>query len=240
LFLPEASDYISHSAQETFSLVRSVEDSEYVTGLRREAKKHNLAINAGIHEPGEINSRKVKNTSIWISEHGEIIQRYQKLHLFEMDIPNGPRARESDIIEEGNEILPPFQTPVGLVGLLICFDLRFPEVPISLKRQGAQVIAYPSAFTVPTGKAHWETLLRARAIETQTYVIAAAQAGHHNKNRVSYGHSMIISPWGEVLAEMPGDFETPEIVTTVIDLSLLRHIRKSAPLHRRTDIYPEL
>ncbi|KAH6676380.1 nitrilase, putative [Halenospora varia] len=240
LFLPEASDYISHSAQETFSLVRSVEESEYVKGLQNVAKKHSLAINVGIHEPGETGSRKIKNTSIWISEHGEISHRYQKLHLFEMDIPNGPRARESDIFEEGSEILPPFQTPVGLVGLLICFDLRFPEVPISLKRQGAQIIAYPSAFTVPTGKAHWETLLRARAIETQTYVIAAAQAGHHNRNRESYGHSMIISPWGEVLAEMPGDFETPQIATAVVDLSLLRQIRKSAPLHRRTDVYPEL
>ncbi|KAF4636616.1 hypothetical protein G7Y89_g1469 [Cudoniella acicularis] len=240
LFLPEASDYISHSPEETISLVRSVQESTYVQGLQAEAKKFNIAINAGIHEPGDENSGKIKNTSIWISENGEIIQRYQKLHLFDMDLKNGPRARESDTFEEGMSILPPFHTPVGLVGLLVCFDLRFPEVPLSLKRQGAQIIAYPSAFTVPTGKAHWEILLRARAIETQSYVIAAAQVGQHNENRTTYGHSIIISPWGDILAELEGTFNGPEIATAVIDLSLVKGIRKQVPLRRRTDVYPEL
>jgi deaminated glutathione amidase len=147
---------------------------------------------------------------------------------------------------------------VGLVGLLICFDvslvrtffqkenlvhtcqLRFPEVGLSLKRQGAQIITYGFAFTVPTGKAHWEILLRARAIETQAYVIAAAQAGHHNANRVTYGHSIVISPWGDVVAELGGEFKGPEIATAVIDLSLVRNIRKQVPLKRRTDVYPEV
>lgn len=154
------------------------------------------------------------------------------------------------------EILPPFRTPIGLVGLMICFDvrfsllspprisdkpqLRFPEVPLSLKRQGAEIIAYPSAFTVPTGKAHWEILLRARAIETQSYVVAAAQAGQHNANRVTYGHSLIISPWGDVLAELGGDCNGPEIAIASIDLSEVRRLRKEVPLRRRTDVYPEL
>lgn len=160
------------------------------------------------------------------------------------------------IFEEGMSIVPPFQTSVGLVGLLICFDvshwwpwafshsqpsqLRFPEVPLSLKRQGAQIITYPSAFTVPTGKAHWEILLRARAIETQSYVIAAAQAGQHNEKRVTYGHSIIISPWGEILAELGGDFNGPEIATASLDLSVVKRLRKEVPLKRRTDVYPEL
>jgi len=240
LFLPEASDYISHSAPETISLVRSVSTSPYVIGLQHLSKTHKLAINAGIHEPGDGNEGKIKNTSIWIDEEGRIIERYQKLHLFDMDLKHGPRARESDVFEEGNEIPKPFKTPVGLVGLLICFDLRFPEVGLTLKRQGAQIITYGSAFTVPTGKAHWEILLRARAIETQAYVIAAAQAGQHNANRVTYGHSIVISPWGDVVAELGGEFKGPEIATAVIDLSLVKNIRKQVPLKRRTDVYPEV
>lgn len=109
-------------------------------------------------------------------------------------------------------------------------------MPLSLKRQGAEIIAYPSAFTVPTGKAHWEILLRARAIETQSFVVAAAQAGHHNSLRVTYGHSMIISPWGEILAELGGDFNGPEIATATIDLSEVRRLRIEVPLKRRTDV----
>ncbi|TVY20712.1 putative hydrolase nit2 [Lachnellula arida] len=240
LFLPEASDYISHSASETLTLVRSVSTSPYVLGLRALAKKHKVAINAGIHEPGDGKEGKVKNTSIWIDGDGVIVERYQKLHLFDMDLKRGPRARESDTFEEGMEISKPFQTPVGLVGLLICFDLRFPEVGLALKRQGAQLITYSSAFTVPTGKAHWEVLLRARAIETQAYVIAAAQAGQHNERRATYGHSMVIGPWGDVVAELGGEFRGPEIATAVIDLALVKSIREQVPLRRRTDVYPEV
>lgn len=109
-----------------------------------------------------------------------------------------------------------------------------------MKRLGAQIITYSSSFTVPTGKAHWEILLRARAIETQSYVVAAAQAGWHNETRVTYGHSIIINPWGEILAELGGDFDGPEIATAVIDLAYVNRLRKEVPLRRRTDVYPEV
>lgn len=109
-----------------------------------------------------------------------------------------------------------------------------------MKRQNAQIITFPSAFTVPTGQAHWEALLRARAIETQSYVIAAAQAGPHNEKRTSYGHSMIVSPWGEVVAKLNGDFDEPAIATADIDFDLLTKVRKQMPLLRRTDVYPEI
>lgn len=109
-----------------------------------------------------------------------------------------------------------------------------------MRRQNAQVITYPSAFTVPTGTAHWEALLRARAIETQTYVIAAAQAGFHNERRRSYGHSMIVNPWGEVIASLGGEHNEPEIATADIDLELLSKVRREMRLLRRTDIYPEV
>ncbi|KAI9851662.1 MAG: Carbon-nitrogen hydrolase [Thelocarpon superellum] len=235
LFLPEASDYIAGSAAETVSLAKSVDDSEFVRGLRAEARKSRLAINVGIHEP-TTEGHKVKNTLIWIDEQGHIAQRYQKIHLFDVDIHNGPVLKESNSVEKGMQILPPFDTALGRVGMTICFDLRFAEIGLALKRQNAQIITYPSAFTVPTGRAHWEILLRARAIETQAYVIAAAQVGAHNEKRRSYGHSMIVNPWGEILAELGGEDHGPEIATADIDLSLSQKVRREMPLLRRTHV----
>lgn len=146
----------------------------------------------------------------------------------------GLRSDSSNTVEKGFSILAPFETPVGRLGMAICFDLRFPEMSLALKRQNSQIITYPSAFTIPTGRAHWEVLLRARAIETQTYVIAAAQAGVHNEKRSSYGHSMIVSPCGTVLAQLDGDGQEPQIATAEIDLDLVEKVRESMPLLRRT------
>lgn len=238
LFLPEASDYIASSPAESVSLVRSVHDSEFVLGLQKEAQQSSLHINVGIHEPAP--DGRVKNTLVWINEKGVITQRYQKVHLFDVDIKGGPVLKESASVEKGVEIVTPFETPVGRVGLAICFDLRFPEISLALKRQNAQLIVYPSAFTIPTGKAHWETLLRARAIETQSYVMAAAQAGPHNEKRRSYGHSMIVNPWGEVVAQLGDEYTEPHIAIADIDLDLLAKVRREIPLLRRTDIYPEI
>lgn len=229
------------------SLVKSVKDSPFVVGLQEAAREFKLAINVGIHEPTK-EGKKVKNTLIWIDERGSIVQRYQKLHLFDLEIEGGPVMRESDSVEKGSSILPPFDTAVGRVGLAICFDLRFPEISLALKRQNAQIITYPSAFTVPTGKAHWSSLLRARAIETETYVIAAAQVGFHNEKRRSYGHTMIVSPWGEVMAELGFDElkrdengdPVPEIAFAELDMAEVERIRKQMPLLRRTDVYPEV
>lgn len=113
-------------------------------------------------------------------------------------------------------------------------QLRFPEISLALARMNCHIITYPSAFTVPTGIAHWEPLLRARAIETQSYVVAAAQVGAHNEKRVSYGHSMIISPWGEIIAKLGSQWEEPEIATADIDLDLVKKIKTEMPLSRRT------
>ncbi|KAK8250531.1 nitrilase [Phyllosticta capitalensis] len=254
LFLPEASDYIASSPAETVALAKPIATSPFVLGLQDAARTHRLPIHVGIHEPTEVQEheeqkRKVKNTAVWIDEEGVVGHRYQKLHLFDVEVEGGPILRESESVQAGTEILPPFETPVGRVGSTICFDLRFPEISLALKRQNAQIITYPSAFTVPTGRAHWATLLRARAIETQAYVIAAAQAGFHNEKRCSYGHSMIVSPWGEVLAELGGVDATegrqgyrpePELATAEVDLEVLQRIRREMPLLRRTDVYPEV
>ncbi|KAK4222647.1 carbon-nitrogen hydrolase [Podospora fimiseda] len=239
LFLPEATDYIGSSPEETVALVKLVPSSEFVTGLREEARREKLPIHVGVHEPG-LDSNKVKNTVLWINDQGEIAHRYQKIHLFDVDIKNGPVLKESRSVERGSQIQPPFETPFGKVGSTICFDIRFPEISLALKRMGADIITYPSAFTVPTGKAHWEILLRARAIETQSYVVAAAQVGRHNEKRVSYGHSMIVDPWGVVLADLGDNSQEPEIATAEIDHELLKKVRTEVPLNRRTDVYPEI
>jgi len=147
--------------------------------------------------------------------------------------------RESTTIEAGNEILPPFDTVVGKIGSMICFDLRFPEISLAHKRQKADVLLYPSAFTVETGKAHWLSLLRARAIECEAFVIAAAQVGAHNAKRISYGHSIVISPWGEVMAELDGEKkEEPEVILVDIDLKKASEMRQRLPLLRRTLVDP--
>ncbi|KAJ4401740.1 Carbon-nitrogen hydrolase [Neurospora sp. IMI 360204] len=233
LFLPEATDYIPSSAEESLGLVKPVHESEFVMGLQEEARREKLPIHVGVHEPSQT-SQRAKNTVLWINEQGEIAHRYQKIHLFDVDIKGGPVIKESQSVEPGMKIEPPFETSFGEVASTICFDLRFPEIGISLRRQGAEIITYPSAFTVPTGQAHWEVLLRARAIETQSYVIAAAQVGRHNEKRVSYGHSMIIDPWGRIVASVGDKEDEPEIATATIDLDLVKKVRVEVPLRRRT------
>ena len=210
--------------------------SPFLLGLQDDAKKHALPISVGVHEPSnDPKSKRIKNTLLWIDEKGEIAHRYQKVHLFDLEIEGGPVMKESNTIEPGNKILPPYETAIGKVGAMICFDLRFPEIALALKRQHADMILYPSAFTVLTGKAHWLPLLRARAIECQAYVIAAAQVGAHNDKRVSYGHSIIIDPWGEVLAELGGEKkDEPEVIFADVDLDKVKKVRKEMPLLRRT------
>lgn len=164
--------------------------------------------------------------------------------MFDMDMTpsGGVKMQESAMTEPGNAVTAPFDSPVGKLGMAICFDLRFPDIALALRRKGAQVILYPSAFAPDTGKVHWLPLLQARAIETQCYVVAAAQVGPHNAKRSSYGHSVIISPWGEVVAKLGGkeDMEQkgegwePEIIVADIDLDRVEEVRKSMPLHHRT------
>lgn len=224
--------------------------SPFVLGLQSSARTHKIPINVGIHEPTIPPSSRIANTLIWIDSDGTIAHRYQKLHLFDVDLrPDGPVLKESDSVEPGVQIVSPIDTCTGKLGLLICFDLRFPEPSLALKRLGAQTIVYPSAFTVLTGKLHWEVLLRARAIEAQCWVIAAAQCGRHNGKRVSYGESMVISPRGEVVgrldrvvdsdAEVEGARE-PGLLLCEVDLEVGNRMKGEMPLRRRTDVYPEV
>lgn len=246
LFLPEAADYINTNP--SLKLCKSVDDSEFVQGLLKSAREHRLPIHVGIHEPAS--GDKTKNTLIWINEEGKITHRYQKLHLFDVDIAGGPSLQESKSVERGSELPEPFDSPLGKIGPQICFDMRFPEPGLTYAQRGAHIVTYPSAFTTETGKAgHWHMLLRARAIETQSYVIAAAQVGKHDEEgkRHSYGHSMIVDPWGKVIAELGGEadekgrgLDEGEIALAEIDTGYVEKIRQEIPLTRRTDVYAAL
>ncbi|KAK5082735.1 Carbon-nitrogen hydrolase [Lithohypha guttulata] len=254
LFLPEGSDYIGSGPEESVSLAKTIHESEFVRGLQDEARQHKISIQVGLHEPTNPPSSRILNTLLWISPSGKILEetRYTKLHLFNLDLgeSGGPVMKENKTIQAGNTIVEPYSTVLGKVGSQICFDLRFPEPAIRLRRLGANIIVYPSAFTVPTGAlGHWEILLRARAIETECYIVAAAQCGRHNEKRVSYGDSMVIDPKGRVVtraskvedekSEKEGARD-PQLLTFEIDTEAVDDARKTIPLERRTDVYPEI
>lgn len=249
IFLPEAADYIASSPQESLALAQPQDESPFVLGLQDAAKASSIDINVGIHVPvtEPVSSHgadpaprtRLYNRSLWIRADGTIddAATYNKLHLFDYGA-----LKESAVVKPGEKLTAPFDTPVGRVGSLICFDLRFPEPALALAQPrgsapAAQILTYPSAFTVPTGEAHWEVLLRARAIETQSWVVAAAQVGAHNERRVSYGNSMVVDPWGRVVVRLggPGDEGAEGVVGFVeVDLGAVGRVRGAMPLERRT------
>lgn len=180
VYLPEASDFIAEQSLVP-KLLHALDESEYVQGILHAAKQHKVFVGVGVHELSP--DGRGLNTHLLISDSGEILSTYRKTHLF--DIPG--LIMESKTTKPGTELVPPVQTPVGAIGLLTCYDVRFPEPSLRLRRQGAEILTYPSAFTLRTGAAHWELLLRARAVETQSYVLAPAQVGAHSETRNSYG-----------------------------------------------------
>lgn len=169
---------------------------------------------------------KIANRSFLISPDGRAVASYDKIHMFDVDLGEGQQYRESKNYRPGDRAVTA-ELPWGRLGLTICYDMRFPHLYEQLAQAGCDFIAIPSSFTVPTGRAHWETILRGRAIETQSFVFAAAQAGDHACGRSTYGHSMIVSPWGEVLAEA-GE-SAPEIVFADIDVAEIAAARRKIP-----------
>jgi predicted amidohydrolase len=161
----------------------------------------------------KVSDHQTANRSFLISPRGAIAARYDKIHLFDVDLPSGEQYRESRTVAGGMEAITA-DLPWGRIGLSVCYDLRFPQLYRALARQGAFALTVPSAFTETTGKAHWHVLLRARAIENGAFVIAPAQGGVHANGRRTYGHSLIVSPWGEILAETGTD---PGIILADID-----------------------
>ncbi|KAJ7173934.1 carbon-nitrogen hydrolase [Mycena crocata] len=265
LFLPEASDYIANDAHQGYLLAEPLATHSYTLGLRRVAKELGIFINAGIHErPGlsepnseEPGSERVYNTHVSIGPDGEIKSFYRKLHLFDIQLKDAaqtipgeklPRTGEHRRIIPGSVIPAPVDMgDIGRVGLEICYDIRFPELHIILRRKGADVITIPSAFTVPTGRAHWYTLVRSVAINYQVYVIAPAQAGAHSPLRSSWGEALVFDPWGVELgrlssiddAEDPIKAMPPQFLLAEIDLERVESVRDQIPLaiQKREDIY---
>jgi predicted amidohydrolase len=172
-----------------------------------------------------VSETKTANRSFLIDPNGEITARYDKIHLFDVDLPSGETYRESNTVAGGSRAVIA-DLPWGKVGLTICYDLRFPALYRTLAQSGASILTIPSAFTETTGKAHWHVLLRARAIENGAFVIAPAQGGTHANGRKTYGHSMIVAPWGDILAE--GGVE-PGVFLADIDMDAVKNARDRVP-----------
>lgn len=173
----------------------------------------------------KVSDTKTANRSFLVAPDGNVTARYSKIHLFDVDLPSGETYRESNTVAGGNEAVIA-DTPWGNLGLSICYDIRFPQLYRSMANAGAFAFTAPSAFTVTTGKAHWHVLLRARAIENGAFMVAPAQGGRHANGRSTYGHSLIVGPWGEILAEGGTD---PGIFLAEIDPQLSRNARAELP-----------
>ncbi len=203
------------------------------------AKIHDIWLSLGGFQEKIANSSKIHNTHIIIDNKGEIQGIYRKIHLFDVEIDEKNSMKESQFVEPGGLFPIVIDSPIGKLGLSICYDLRFPELyrkeVLDLQ---ADFLLIPSAFLKPTGKAHWEILLRARAIENTCFVIAAAQCGKHNENRSSYGHSMVVDPWGDVVIDMG---EEIGVGIVEIDVEKIKEIRKKLPCltHRKVGILKE-
>jgi len=205
------------------------------------AKQHSVWLSLGGFPEKSAVESKVYNTHVIVDSEGNIVDYYRKLHLFDVDIPNGPRLLESSYTVAGDRLVT-VDSPIGVLGLTTCYDMRFPGLFSTLRRKGAEIFLVPSAFTVKTGFAHWETLLRARAIENQCFVLAGAQIGKHNEKRESYGYSVIIDPWGAILAQTSPKATTPTFAIAELDLECLDSIRQSMPIskHERPELYSHL
>jgi predicted amidohydrolase len=208
--LPENFAYLGADRDHRLSIAESLDLKAGAPGpilsamqaLARETGAHLLL--GGFPERGATEGR-IRNTSVLLRPDGDVAATYRKIHLFDVDVPGGKRFRESEAVEAGGDVVVA-ETPWGGLGLSICYDLRFPELYRALTAKGARLVAVPSAFTLETGKDHWHLLLRARAVENQVFVFAPAQFGSHGGNRRSYGHALVVDPWGAVLAEC-GDHE---------------------------------
>ncbi|MFQ5738007.1 MAG: carbon-nitrogen hydrolase family protein [Acidobacteriota bacterium] len=199
--------------------------------LKRMAKRFGVTLLGGGY-PVPAERGKVYNTALLIDDSGQEVARYRKIHLFDVDLPDGNTFRESETVRAGLRPCPVFSSPrLGKLGLSVCYDVRFPELYRHLSSQGAEVLFVPAAFTACTGKDHWEVLLRARAIENACYLIAPAQTGQHGGSRRSHGHAMIVDPWGLVLADAG---KAPGVAVAEIDPARLQEVRRRLPcLHHR-------
>jgi predicted amidohydrolase len=225
---PEGTNILQRDKAQLFPALRTEDDDPVVTGLRALAAELgvHVLIGSALVKRDDPSDPRAANRSLLVGPDGRVLARYDKVHLFDVDLPTGEHIRESASYAPGDKAVVA-ATPWGGLGLTVCYDVRFPHLHRDLARAGAEIIAVPAAFTRPTGEAHWRILLQARAIETAAYVLAPAQGGVHPDGRGTWGRSMIVGPWGEVLAE--ADHDEPCVLTATLDMGAVAKARAAIP-----------
>jgi predicted amidohydrolase len=236
LFTPEMAGCLDRDRARAAATLRNEAADVVLAAVRDAAAREGLWVHIGsLPLKDERADGRWANRSFLIDDTGAIRARYDKIHLFDVDLATGESWRESSVYGPGEQVVAA-DTPWGRMGFSICYDMRFPDLYRALTNAGATILLAPAAFTVPTGQAHWHVLLRARAIEAGCYVIATAQVGQHADGRVTYGHSVVIDPWGEVLLDMG---ETAGMALADVDLSRIGDVRGRVPAIANRRVIPK-
>lgn len=224
IVLPENFAYMGMKEMDKLNIAETEGEGVIQQAISQLAKRYALWVIAGTI-PIRTRNNRVRASSIVFDSQGRQVARYDKIHLFDVQVSEQEKHQESLTVEPGDQVIT-VDTPIGCVGLSVCYDLRFPELYQQLLLKGAEIFSIPSAFTAVTGAAHWEVLLRARAIENLCYVLAANQCSIHENGRHTHGHSMIVEPWGKILGERT---DQEGVVVVDIDLQRLKHLRQQFP-----------
>jgi predicted amidohydrolase len=238
LFTPEMSGLLDRDRERAAGHLKNEASDPVLTEVREAASRAGIWVHIGsLALANERADGRLVNRGFVIAPDGAVRARYDKIHLFDVDLPTGESWRESAAYAPGERAVVA-DTPAGPLGLSVCYDLRFPDLYRTLTDAGARILAVPAAFTVPTGEAHWHILLRARAIEAGVFVVAAAQVGEHEDGRRTYGHSLVVDPWGSILLDMG---EEPGVGFADLDLAQVEEVRSRLPAirHRRPIPRPE-
>ncbi len=222
---PEMTNVVDRKPSRLFEVLPEEDGLTEIAIFSDAAKTHGVWLLVGSMAV-RLEERRAANRAFLFAPDGSVAAKYDKLHMFDVDLPNGESWKESNVYRPGDEAMLA-ETSLAKIGLTICYDVRFPHLYRKLAQAGAEVLCVPAAFTRQTGIAHWKTLLTARAIETGSFVVAPAQGGTHEDGRETYGHSLIIGPWGEILAEAPGD--EPGIVLAEINPAAVHEARQRIP-----------
>jgi predicted amidohydrolase len=231
LFTPEMSGLLDRDRARSEPKLAYETDDRVLAAVREAAAEHRIWIHLGSLALRRDDGDRLANRGFVIDDSGAIRARYDKMHLFDVDLATGESWRESSVYAPGERAVVA-DTPIGPLGLSVCYDLRFPALYQALTDAGARALSIPAAFTVPTGEAHWHVLMRARAIEAGVFVIAPAQCGRHEDGRETYGHSLVVGPWGEVLLDMES---SNGVGFAEIDPARVDEVRSRVPAirHRR-------
>ena len=222
---PECSNIITNDIDYLRKNTTFENDCPIIKMAKLYAKENTVNINIGSLLLKVTNKKKLVNRSYFINTKGKIVKKYDKIHMFDVNINTKETHRESDTFQAGSNIVL-LNIDKIKIGFTICYDLRFPNLFRQLAKKGAQIILMPAAFTVPSGKAHWEVMLRSRAIENSFFVIATDMCGTHHTNRKTYGHSILVNPWGEIIAKATS---SPKILNSKINLDEIKNVRNKIP-----------